>query len=51
MPIVVKVVTKEEYRTWLASQKAGASAPAETTAEPVSDAAPTVAGLPATPRG
>ena len=47
MPIVVKVVTKEEYRTWLASQKAGASA----TAEPVSDAAPTVAGLPATPRG
>ena len=51
MPIVVKVVTKEEYRTWLASQKAGASAPAETTAEPVSDASPTVAALPATPRG
>jgi cytochrome c oxidase subunit 2 len=52
MPIVVKVVTKDEYRTWLAGQKAGASAPTDASSEPAVDsAAPTVAALPAAPRG
>jgi len=50
MPVVVKVVTKEEYKAWLAAQKAAASpAPAEAPADaPAADA---VAALPAAPRG
>jgi cytochrome c oxidase subunit 2 len=50
MPVVVKVVTKEEYKAWLAAQKAAASpAPAEAPADaPAADA---VASLPASPRG
>ena len=50
MPVVVKVVTKEEYKAWLAAQKAAASpAPAEAPADaPATDA---VASLPAAPRG
>jgi len=40
MPIVVKVVTKDEYRAWLAEQKGGSTA-----AEPASDGTPTVAAL------
>jgi cytochrome c oxidase subunit 2 len=50
MPVVVKVVTKEEYKAWLAAQKAATSpAPAEAPADaPAADA---VAALPAAPRG
>jgi cytochrome c oxidase subunit 2 len=52
MPVVVKVVTKDEYKAWLAQQKAAANpAAAEPTAEPAVDAAPTVAALPAAPQG
>lgn len=51
MPIVVKVVTKDEYRAWLAAQKPGAAAPADAANEPAAEAAPTVAALPAAPRG
>lgn len=52
MPVVVKVVTKDEYRTWLAGRKAGAAAPAaEPAAESAEGSAPTVAALPAAPRG
>jgi cytochrome c oxidase subunit 2 len=48
MPVVVKVVTKDEYKAWLAEQKAAANPAA---AEPAADAAPTVAALPAAPQG
>jgi cytochrome c oxidase subunit 2 len=39
MPVVVKVVTKEEYKAWIASQKAA------------KDPVPTVAALPGAPQG
>jgi len=51
MPIVVKVVTKDEYRTWLAGQKAGESTPADASSEPAADSSPTIAALPAAPQG
>ncbi len=41
MPIVVKVVTKEEYKAWVAAQKAGGA----NEAAPAVEAAPTVASI------
>lgn len=51
MPVVVKVVTKDEYRIWLAGQRAGTSTPSEASTELTADAAAAVAALPAAPRG
>ncbi|MBM4213425.1 MAG: cytochrome c oxidase subunit II, partial [Gammaproteobacteria bacterium] len=52
MPVVVKVVTKDEYKAWLAQQKTAANAAAaEPTAEPAVDAVSTIAALPAAPQG
>jgi cytochrome c oxidase subunit 2 len=41
MPIVVEVVTKEEYKAWVAAQKAGGT----NEFAPAADAAPTVASI------
>lgn len=50
MPIVVKVVTKDEYRAWLAEQKGETTSDAPAVTEPTD--APTVAALPtASPQG
>jgi cytochrome c oxidase subunit 2 len=59
MPIVVKVVPKAEYQSWLAAQKAGnadaaqtaEAAPAQTTAPVATDATPTAAAAPAATAG
>jgi cytochrome c oxidase subunit 2 len=51
MPVVVKVVTKDEYRIWLTGQRAGTSTPSEASTELTADAAVAVAALPAAPRG
>jgi cytochrome c oxidase subunit 2 len=50
MPVVVKVVTKEEYAAWLVGQKAAAN-PDAAPATAADEAAPTVAALPAAPQG
>ncbi|NBU25969.1 MAG: cytochrome c oxidase subunit II [Gammaproteobacteria bacterium] len=50
MPVVVKVVTKEEYAAWLAERKA-ATNPSAAPAPAAEEAAPTVAALPTAPRG
>ena len=48
MPIVVKVVTKEEYKAWVAAQKTGGT----NEAAPAAEAAPTVASVATTaPQG
>jgi heme/copper-type cytochrome/quinol oxidase subunit 2 len=50
MPVVVKVVTKEEYAAWLAERKA-ATNPSAAPAPAAEEAAPTVAALPTAPQG
>ncbi len=50
MPVVVKVVTKQEFAAWLAAKKSAAD-PAAAPGPTSDDAAPTVAALPAAPRG
>ena len=45
MPVVVKVLSKEDYKTWLAQQKAAAQPPAE--AAPAAADAPAQAAAPA----
>ncbi|TWI05869.1 cytochrome c oxidase subunit 2 [Luteimonas cucumeris] len=48
MPIVVKAVSKEEFRTWLAAQKAKQAAPAAPAAPAPAEATPAEAAAPAT---
>lgn len=49
MPIVVKVVSKEEFAAWLAAQKQKNAPPAAPAPAPVAPAAPAPAADPATP--